>query len=214
MSQGVEVARVRTWSWCLLLSGCVVSVDQRITIDEPVELVRVHLAHGDVTLTGRPGDVTLEGAIGGPTRAPAFVVEDGVLTVDVTCALCGGSLDLEVPPETRAVVAVDAGSATIEGLAADLDVAVDLGDASVADHGGGAVVARARTGAIDLDLAAFEEVTVEVENGDAILALPAGGYALDLTGGSPSVEDGITDDPAGPPVVVDVARGDLTLEVR
>lgn len=212
MSGCREAELIRTWPW-LLWSGCVVGVDQHVTIDEPVDEIRVHAVNADVTVTGRPGSVTVDGAIGGAANgAPSLVVGDGVLTLDVDCRTCGGHLEIGAPPEVALLVKVEHGGIDVRSMAGPTDLSVDLGDLEVHDHAG-PLVTSGGTGSQDLALIDPISLDAAQEVGRVTVTLPAGGYALDLVrgGGEPSVDPAVVDDPDGPPVKVRADQGKLEI---
>lgn len=200
------------WMW----AGCVVGVDQHVTIDEPVEEIRVHAVNAAIEVVGRPGPVTLDGAIGGiASGAPELVVGDGVLTMDVDCLRCGGRIEIGAPAETRLLVVLDHGAITVEDLASDTTLELGLGDVEVRGHGGPLSV-DGGTGSQELDLAAVIGLETFQEEGSIEISVPPGGYALDLSPGTgePSVDPLVTDDPEGPLLRAGTGGGRIEIRAR
>ncbi|MEZ4237583.1 MAG: hypothetical protein R3F59_15835 [Myxococcota bacterium] len=184
----------------LLAGGCVLSVDESLTIHDPVDRIEIEVSAGDVSIRGVDGPVKLSGNFGGAGKEPEHSVSDGVLTVSYDCGLCGGRLTVDAPPETAVVVTTGAGDVSVDGMLARLDASLSGGSADVRDHGAGPVIVTADIGDVD---ASFVEppdrVDVDVTTGFVEIEVPPEAYALDLRApaGSTSVQ-GITDDPSSP----------------
>ncbi|MCB9687087.1 MAG: hypothetical protein H6738_16965 [Alphaproteobacteria bacterium] len=201
------------WMW--MWTGCVVGVEQRVTIDEPVDEIRVHATNATVAVSAHPGPVTIDGTIGGlASGAPELVIGDRVLTLDVDCLQCGGRIELRAPPETRLLVVVDRGAIEVDGMSGDTVLGLDLGDVHVRDHAGPLSVDG---GSGSQDLALVDVIGVEATQveGPITVVVPPGGYALSLSPGTgePDVDPAITDDPSGAPIELATDRGRIVLEV-
>lgn len=205
-------------AWVVPMVGCVVSVDQHVTFDDPVDRVVVSIESGDVEVTGAPGKATLDGTFAGPTGDDGDLVHlrDGILEVTVDCAACGGSVAITVPPGTPLDLTTRAGSIGVAGMRGPVTARVTLGSVEVRDQGTGRVEATAHTGDVTLWRAAAGDTAIDVRQGDARLTVPQGPWDLDLdvTGGSRDVAPGIVDDPAGPLLRAHVRTGSLRVDTR
>lgn len=172
----------------LILTGCVLSISGTTTIDAPVDRVVVDVSKGDVRIVGQPGPIGLTVDYGGMASDDVgHHVRDGVLFVDYHCGgpeLCGGEVELTVPPRTPVEVALGGGDLEVSGLRTEL-------------------IALVGAGAADLSFEhAPDLVEVVVAAGEIELALPPGSYALHLDGTRAVVVDpAIVDDPDSPHVV-------------
>ncbi len=191
-----------TFNLPLLLAGCVLAISGTTTIDAPVERVVIDASKGDVHVEGRLGDVTLQVDFGGlGSGEVGHRVRDGVLFVDYHCGgaeLCGGDIELTVPPRTPVEIALGAGDVHVEDLRAE-------------------VVALVGAGAIELEFpAAPDLVQVVAAAGSIEIGLPAGAYALELDAvGAISVDPGIVDDADSPHVIVaEAGAGSIDLRVE
>ena len=199
------------------LPGCV-TVDEGTYVYDGVEGVHVDLSNGDVTILAEDrDDVQLDVDFGGLSRGERLghTVVDGVLVIELDCGLtCGGDITARVPLGTWVEVQLDAGDLTLDGL--DADITAELGSGDLAATGLLAGQACLSLDAGDLS-AAWDEVPDEVQAtaamGSVDLAVPAGGYALDLAAGAGSITlDGVWDDPeADAAIAASVGAGDLTI---
>lgn len=196
-----------------LLSACVVGYDERVEIRAEVDAIDLTLGSGDVRIEAGAGPVELEGSFGGVGGELVHRVEDGVLVVSQRCRLCGGELTLTAPARTRVAVDLGSGELVVIGMRGPLDADVGAGSIDVRDHGDGAVAVSTGAGDVALSFADEpESVRVLLSTGDAAVVVPAGRYALDLRAEAGAVDvSGVTDDPAGPPITIEVAVGAITL---
>jgi hypothetical protein len=205
--------------WILLLmTGCVLSVEERATFDEDIHTIVVDVSKGDVDISAAAGDIVLQvdfGGIGGGDVGHS--VTEGVLTIDYDCGgleLCGGDLQLAAPARTVLDIRLGAGDITVSGMRGDLEAALGAGSVLVEDHGTSLVVVD--TGAGDVQ-ATFDRrplgVDLKVATGSITLEVPAGSYALDLEAGTGTIDvRGIEDDPASD-VLLRALTGAGTIEV-
>lgn len=193
--------------------ACVVSVDERVEIRESVGAIDIALGSGDVRVEAGPLPIVLEGSFGGVGGDLAHRVEDGRLIIDHGCRLCAGEVELRAPADTAVNVTLGSGGLEVVGMHAALVADVGAGEVDVTDHGAGPVSVATGVGDVTLSFAEVPHaVEVVLSTGDAKITLPSGSYALDLRADGGAVEvSGVTDDPSGPPVVVEVAVGGITV---
>lgn len=173
--------------WGLLLAsvvGCAPIMEERsFTIEGEFDAVQLKLSNGEAQLGLASGDaVEMDVDFGGVGRPQAVSrrVEDGVLIIDYSCALCGGDLVVGIPDGMPLDVSVlhgdlelndltgpvrgDVHTGSIEGsgLACDTDLIAHAGEIDLGwDFRPTAVQAEAHIGALRLEV-------------------PAGAYDLDV----------------------------------
>ncbi|MED5372300.1 MAG: hypothetical protein VX899_14870 [Myxococcota bacterium] len=95
------------------------SVDEAFVIDEPFEQVQIHLEHGDLELGVHDSeDAWVERSLSGPSGGFALEtrVEDGVLTMDMRCAVphtCSVDAQVLIPAGVPVNVELDDGTLTL-----------------------------------------------------------------------------------------------------
>jgi hypothetical protein len=210
--------RLTAWVAATGSVGCVLAVDETVTIREQVDLIVIDVAAGDVSVRGNAGDVKLTGNFGGAGQdPPRHTLSGGVLTVLSDCGLCGGELSIDAPPETELSITVGAGDLVVDGMVARLDAAVAGGSARVRGHGAGPVILDAEIGDVNL---AFRDppdrVDVNVATGFVEIDVPPGGYALELRAPAGSVSiQGIEDDPSSEhQIVARTGAGSISVRGR
>lgn len=186
-------------------SGCVVAIDETITVRQPVDAIVISVTAGDVTIDAAEGDVELSGDFGGPGRGTiGHELVDGVLTIDYDCKLCGGKLSISCPPETGITADVGGGDLTLNGMAGSVNASLGGGTTKIRGHGAGNVTLDADVGDAELEfLASPERIDVSVGTGTIGIDVPIGAYALDLDATNGFVDvSGVTDDPGAPYAIV------------
>lgn len=181
--------------------GCVVAVDETITINQPVDEIVIGVTAGDVKVFAHDGPVELSGDFGGAGRGPiGHDLVDGVLTIQYDCRLCGGQLTIECPPETVITADVGGGDLTVSSMSGAVTASLGGGTARVKDHGAGPVSIATDVG--DADVSFVERpawVDVSLGTGTIGIDLPAGAYALELDAPRGLIQvSGVTDDPSNP----------------
>jgi hypothetical protein len=178
----------------LLSAACVVGFDERVEIRAPVDAIDLRLGSGDVRFEAEPGPVELEGSFGGVGGELVHHVEEGVLVIRQRCRLCGGELEVTAPARTAVTASLGSGELVVQGLRGPIHLDLGAGDVEIeADE-------------------PPESVEVLLSTGDATVVVPSGRYALDLRAEAGAIDvSGVTDDPSGPPITIQVAVGGITL---
>lgn len=165
--------------WVAAVAGCTVGAEDReIVIRGDFDAIRVELGNGDLRIAEGPADeVRLEVEHGGVGRAERRL-EDGVLVIDYGCRLCGGELDIEVPPGIAVDAVLRHGDLVLDGLSGPVSARVRAG--RIAGDGLACDVDLfANAGAIELGWDFRPRAVVaETHLGAVTLDVPAGGYDL------------------------------------
>lgn len=209
----------RWWiPWLLPWSGCVVAIEETVTITEPVDRIAIDVAAGDVRVRATSGPVRLISTFGGASGDTlGHSVQDGLLSVNYDCKLCGGELTVEAPPEVDLALTLGAGDLTVDDMAGAVLADVHAGSAAVHRHGPATVDVVADLGDVEVDFVVPPPaLTVQLGTGDVEITLPSGAYNLDLTAGSGSVRiDGIEHDPESPSqITASVGTGSIEVHRR
>jgi hypothetical protein len=202
------------------LAGCVVALDENVTITAPVDRIVIDLAAGDVRVHAGPADgpVQLMGAFGGASDSSlGHEVQDGVLTVRYDCRFCGGELTVEAPPDVALSIMLGAGDITVDKMSGSVDALLAAGSAEIREHGAAPVELELDLGDVKVDFVQPSPfVKIEVDQGDVELELPAGSYNFELhVGVGEMSREGVTHDPNSPNFVqVSVETGSIEIEER
>lgn len=152
-------------------------------IDAPVDTVVVRLSNGDLTVRAHERDeVVIEADFGGLARPGAVgrYVEDGVLTVDYDCVLCGGDITVSVPAWVDVEAQLTHGDLSLQDLHGSVTANLQAGELSGVGLGCSANLST-RAGAIELEYAERPRLLVaQTTMGKVDLVVPAGAYDLDL----------------------------------
>jgi hypothetical protein len=208
-----------TGLWFALV-GCVVALDETVTITVPVDHIVIDVAAGDVRVHAGPvdGPVKLMGAFGGAGGGPlGHELQDGLLTVRYDCRFCGGELTVEAPPDVSLSVTLGAGDITIDDMSGALDAVLAAGSAEIRGHGPAPVDLELDLGDVRVDLVEpSPSVRVQLSKGDVEVALPDGAYDLDLDVGTGSIrKEGVNNDPESPNLVyIAVDTGSIDVHPR
>lgn len=200
-----------------ILLGCTPTetVDHAV-VGGDVLAVRVELDAGNVTVNAGGSSIhvgrTLRGAA---SLATTQRVVDGILRIEARCETllpCSADIALTVPLGIAVDVRTGEGDVRVVGL--DSDVSIEVGDGNVVGEGLLGATVRVQAGWGDARLAFTvrpKEVSVGVGVGDVTLAVPEGGYDLDVeTLGGQRLE-GVAQDAAGPLLRVRTASGRATI---
>lgn len=208
---------MRAASLLFVLAGCTPAqtVDHAV-VGGALLAVRVEVDAGDVTVEAGGDTVqvgrTLRGTAGRTIRQR---VEDGILRIEATCQPllpCGADIVLTVPKGLPVDVRTGDGNVRVAGLASDLSIEVGDGDVRAERLLGATVRVQAGWGDAKLSFAAPPvEVSVGVGVGDVVLAVPDGGYDLDVAGlGENRIA--VDQDADGPRLHVRTASGTAVIE--
>lgn len=185
----------------------------------PYDLVTVETDLGRIeVVAGDTEGVELEFLPNG-SDAWTGTEDGGTLALVAACfgdevAGCGGGFVLTV----GAGQAVEAKTGNGElvfgaGLGGALGGQTSSGALRAVDLGGASLELLTGTGAVDVSLAETPAaVSIDTGSSHAGVAVPAGGYALDLdTNGETDVDAAVTDDPDGPVLRVHSGTGNVTV---
>lgn len=208
---------MRAASLLFVLAGCspTESVDHAV-FGGPILAVRVEIDAGDVTVESGGAAVSVARTLrGAAVGALSQRVEDGILRIEARCRPvlpCAADIALVVPPGLPVDVRTGSGDVHVSGVDSDLSIAVGDGDVSAYDLLGATVRVQAGWGDARLSFAATPtDVSVGVGVGDVVLAVPAGGYDLDVESlGAPRIA--VAEDAEGPRLRVRTASGTATVE--
>lgn len=200
-----------------VLAGCTptVTVDHSV-VGGPVLAVRVEIDAGNVSVEAG-GDAVHVGRTlkGTAERTITQRVEDGILRIEARCETllpCGADIALTVPKGLPVDVRTGEGDVHVDGL--DSDLSIEVGDGNVRGEGllGATVRVQAGWGDARLSFATKPaEVSVGVGVGDVVLAVPEGGYDLDVsTLGEQRIA--VSQDGQGPRLHVRTASGSAVIE--
>ncbi|MEM6926148.1 MAG: hypothetical protein AAF602_04425, partial [Myxococcota bacterium] len=121
------------------------------------------------------------------------------LFIDYTCGQsewCGGSLYVQIPPDTPSQTSLRTGDLSLVGLRADVLANLREGRLTVRENGSGPVVVAAN-GTVDLEFDTIpDRVDVETTDGDVRIVVPEGDYAFDFEAGDVRRDEGVREDPA------------------
>lgn len=193
--------RIGSVAILLVAPGCVLALDDRFTVEEPVTALELRLGTGDVLIESTTsGVVTVEASLVGASSGDyGHTVVDGVLQLDYDCGggagVCGGDVFVSAPSGVHLDLVVGSGAVDVHQMAGDL--LVDLGAGAVTAE----LVARPGTAA------------VLVGTGEIDLTVPAGAYQLDVDAATGTIDvSGITDDPeADASLVAITGAGAITI---
>lgn len=206
------------FTWWLVWTGCVVAIDETITITEPVDRILVDISAGDVRVHSGTGPVLLMGTFGGAGDEPlSHEVNDGILTVTYGCKLCGGELTIEAPAEVALDLHLGAGDLTIDDMAGTVTADVNAGSAAVHRHGASSVDVSTNLGDAEFDfITPPPSLFVTMGTGSLDIGLPTGSYALDLDAGAGTVKiEGVSHDPESPSkITAAVGAGNIDVHSR
>lgn len=201
-----------------LLAGCTpTETEDHSVVGGEVLAVRVELDAGNVTVETGGTTIhvgrTLRGAASETTTQN---VVDGILRIESRCETllpCRADIVLTVPRGIAVDVRTGEGDVRVAGL--DSDLSIEVGDGNIVGEGllGATVRAQAGWGDARLAFAARPvEVSVGVGVGDVTLAVPEGGYDLDVETLGGQTGEGVAQDGEGPLLRVRTASGRAVIE--
>jgi hypothetical protein len=204
---------MRAAPFLFVLAGCTpTETADHAVIGGDVLAVRIEVDAGDVTVTAGGTDIhvgrTLRGAASLTTTQH---VVDGILRIEARCETllpCGADIVLTVPLGIPVDVRTGEGDVRVAGL--DSDLSIEVGDGNVVGEGLLGSTVRVQAGWGDARLAFLTrplEVSVGVGVGDVTLAVPEGGYDLDVETLGEQTLDGVSHDAEGPLLRVRTASG-------
>lgn len=166
----------------LLLSGCIVAVDDSFCVDEPVDAILLDMENGDITVE-QGSKLCVEVDLGGVgSNGIGSGVDDRILYLDYQCGgACGGDVTVTAPPEIHLDAQLGAGDLTVDGRSGDVVAHVGAGSIQAMDLESD--WAELLTGAGDVQVEMLERPSLletVVATGAIDIEVPAGSYSLDL----------------------------------
>jgi hypothetical protein len=165
----------------LLLSGCIVAVDDAFCVAEPVSEIIIDVRNGNVVVsTG--SDLCVEVDVGGISATEVgHHVENRALYLDYDCTACGGDIAVTAPRGILIDIALGSGDLRLEGRGGDVFAAVGTGEITAVDLANGWTELATGAGSIT---ATWTErpglVSVAAAAGSIDITVPTGIYFLDL----------------------------------
>lgn len=200
-----------------VLAGCTptVTVDHNV-VGGPVLAVRVELDAGNVTVEAGGNEVQVGRTLTGTAaRTVTQHVVDGILRIEARCETllpCSADIALTVPKGLPVDVRTGEGDVLVDGV--DSDLSIEVGDGNVRGEGLLVETVRVQAGWGDARLSFAgtpEDVSVGVGVGDVVIAVPEGGYDVDVEGlGEQRI--GVSQDAGGPRLHVRTASGSAVIE--
>jgi hypothetical protein len=197
----------------VLVSAATQSDSGSFDSSAPVERVVLKVPAGTVTVGANGGSDRVTGTwrtTSAVSRTEVWTgLEDGVLTVTVTCGTpqagqCGADLDLLVPRDAAVDVTVELGDLEVSGLDGAVTSRVDVGAVTMTDMHSRDVDTTVAVGGVRLEFAAPPDtVTVSGDVSGITVVVPADGTAYAVTTrvdvGDPLVD--IPTDPSAPQAI-------------
>lgn len=204
---------MRLASLLFVLAGCTpTETADHAVVGGDVLAVRVEVDAGNVTVNAGGSAIhvgrTLRGAASAATTQE---VVDGILRIEARCETllpCGADIVITVPLGIPVDVRTGEGDVRVAGL--DSDLSIEVGDGNVFGEGLLGSTVRVQAGWGDARLAFVArplEVSVGVGVGDVTLAVPEGGYDLDVETLGGETLEGVAQDADGPLLRVRTASG-------
>ncbi len=187
------------------------------TFPGPYTVVTVATADGRIELVAGSGDAVTAEFLPSGSGTWEATEDQGHLNLVATCvgedeAGCSGGFVLTVPADQEVVASTDVGQITFTGaLGGVLDARTASGPIDADGLGAADLSLLTGTGAVDLRFAERPDaVSIDTGSSAVALAVPAGGYALDVdTSGTATVDPAISADPMGPALRVHSGTGDI-----
>ncbi len=165
----------------ILLSGCIVSVEDNFCVTDDVDEIVIDVSNGDVTLTSGP-ELCVSVDVGGvATTEVTHKVKKGVLYLDYDCSACGGDIVITAPKSLLVDVAIGTGNLRLEGRGGDVYAAVGAGEVTSVDMTSRFTELVTAAGSVRATWAERPEyVSTVVAVGEIDIVVPTGEYDLDL----------------------------------